>query len=127
MTIIVSGVAIGQWKSVTKNGGNLTKVEAETKILQAIILGKPVFMYKSNDYIIRYFDLNILISSTGVVLTVWRHEQAGFIHVSEGFKNSFKQHYGGYNDYKVLAESKHHVIMCGGFKIPKQGKGVFKK
>lgn len=119
--IVISGVAIGQWRNSTNKGLLLSKKETEDKIKRAIILGKPMFMYKSGDYIVKYYDLNILVSSSGIVLTVWRHhDQNTYVKISENAKNNLKS---GLLDIKSLAYAKHELILGGEFNMQRQGDG----
>lgn len=68
----VSGVAIGQWNDICKKkeGAHRTKY----KLHRAIVLGRVVHVYVSKDYIVRYHDLNILVSHIGLIMMVWRDQ-----------------------------------------------------
>lgn len=121
-SITISGVAIGQWRNSTKKGSGLGKAEAEGKIKLAIILGKPLFMYKTGDYIVKYHDLNILISREGNVLTIWRHEdKSTYVYASGSVKTNLKKKSLKEIDHLVL--SKHELIVNGHFKLQHQGVG----
>lgn len=121
-SIIISGVAIGQWRNSTKKGLGLKKNEAEDKIKRAIILGKPVFMYKTGDYIIKYHDLNILVSRDGIVLTIWRHhDKSSYVYTSESSKAKYKSMPS--RDVENFLLSKHELVIGGHFKMQHQGVG----
>lgn len=119
--LIVSGVAIGQWKNLTRHGKTLKKQELEEKIKKAIILGKPMFMYKTGDYIIRYYDINILVSSSGIVLTVWKHvDNSTYVFVDEKSKDNLKD---GLLNIDDMAYARHEIIKKGEYKMKSQGVG----
>lgn len=113
--IIVSGVAVGQWKEITSKGRKYSKDEIEDKIKRAIILGKPVHIYKSGDYIIKYYDINILLSASGIVLTVWKHNcQKTYIAVDEVAKRVLLS---GVLNVEMTAYAKHELVLNGEYKV----------
>lgn len=115
----VSGVAIGQWRDITIKGAETTKVEAEAKILRALVLGKPVFVYKSGEVIVRYHNINIMINPQGIITTVWRHTGYKPKQVSESKKQVLKSK--SRKELENIALKKFESIMNGEFKIKKQG------
>jgi hypothetical protein len=68
----ISGIAIGQWNAncKKKEGTHRTKY----KIHRAIVLGNVTHVYMSKDYVVRYYDMNILVSHTGLVMMVWKDQ-----------------------------------------------------
>jgi hypothetical protein len=66
----VSGVAIGQWNSVCKKKEGRRRTLY--KIYRAIVMGTVSHIYPTGDYIVRYYDVNLLVSKKGMVLTVWK-------------------------------------------------------
>lgn len=101
----ISGVAIGQWN------GNCRKQEGNSrtqyKILRAIVMGKVTHIYSNGGYIVRYYDINVLVSSEGLVLTLWkdsntpqhtidpkiRHEYDRVTSVKENIRRANGKHY----------------------------------
>lgn len=68
--MIISGVAIGQWNQVCNKKEGVRRTSY--KIHRAIVLGKMTHNYPDGSYIVRYYDLNILVNYNGYVMTVWR-------------------------------------------------------
>lgn len=116
--IRVSGVSIGQWKNLCKKDGNSSTEVVKEKILRAVVLGKPNFKYDTKDYILRYYDLNILVSRKGLVLTVWRHigtkKGSKPVEILEEFKESVKNYISS-EELQLLANEKHRDIIAGEF------------
>lgn len=85
----ISGVAIGQFLgNVKKKEG---KRRTEYKIHRAIVLGKLTHVYNSGDYIVRYYDLNLLISKQGIVLTIWRDATRKEHYINPKIKDSYDE------------------------------------
>jgi hypothetical protein len=104
----ISGVAIGQWNSLSKKKEGI--VRTRYKINRAVVMGKVSHIYKSKDYIIRYFDLNILVSNMGMVLTIWRDRNTPKHQVHE----SIKVKYDNENTNKqnlINANLKHRRVL----------------
>lgn len=76
MTFRVTGVAIGEWNKncKIKNSRYMTIY----KILRAYFLGAVSHKFEDGNYIVRYFNINILVSKDGAVLTVWRDNTRPF-------------------------------------------------
>lgn len=87
LIMIISGVAIGQWKSCCKkyNKSKETKV-IKQKIERAVHLGQVTHIYRDSSYIVRYYDLNFLVSNQEEVMTIWRDTTTPIVKVSERLK-----------------------------------------
>ncbi|MCR8994582.1 hypothetical protein [Brevibacillus laterosporus] len=104
----ISGVALGQWNQICKKKEGVRRTTY--KIYRAISMGEMSHIYASGDYIVRYQDINLLISKTGLVLTVWRDT------ITPNYKISdrVKKHYDDTVTYKaniIKAEFKHLGII----------------
>lgn len=85
--MIVSGIAIGQWNQICRKKEGIRRTRY--KILRAFVMGRLSHTYKSKDYIVRYCDLNLLVSHTGVIMTVWRDKSTPNVIVDEEFKTKY--------------------------------------
>lgn len=83
----ISGVAIGQWNQICKKKEGIRRTKY--KIYRAIVMGKVAHIYASKDYITRYYDMNILVSHTGLVLTVWRDNATEQFKICEKLKAKY--------------------------------------
>jgi hypothetical protein len=104
----VSGVAIGQWNANCKNKEGRRRTIY--KILRAIVMGKVSHVYRTKDYIVRYHDLNILVSNKGIVLSVWRDKTRKQHFVPETFKEQYDYKYTFKQNIKN-AIKKHKIIL----------------
>jgi hypothetical protein len=110
----ISGIAIGQWNANCKNqeGQHRTKY----KIHRAIVFGNVSHVYQSKDYVIRYYDMNILISHTGIVMMVWRDQSRPVCF----FDESDKVHYDSVtsNKQNISNANKKHGTIVRNIKYP---------
>lgn len=83
----ISGIAIGQWNQICRKQG--TVGEINYKIHRAIVLGDVSHVYHSGDYIVRYYDLNIMVSRTNLVMTVWRDIMTKPFYIDEEVKAEY--------------------------------------
>lgn len=104
----ISGVALGQWNQICKKKEGIRRTQY--KIYRAIVMGNVAHTYMSDDYVIRYYDMNILVSHTGLVLTVWRDtETAPYV-----IGHKTKARYDAATTHKEnirKANAKHSMIM----------------
>jgi hypothetical protein len=83
----VSGVAIGQWNQICKKKEGIRRTIY--KIFRAIVMGKVSHVYKTGDYIVRYYDMNVLVSRTGLVLTVWRDTETEIHNIPQSIREKY--------------------------------------
>lgn len=87
--MIVSGVAIGQWNQICKKKEGVRRTKY--KIIRAFVMGKLSHVYTTKDYIIRYADLNLLVSRSGVIMTVWRDKVNRNVIIDEKIKKQYDE------------------------------------
>lgn len=119
----ISGIAVGQWNAnVRKKEG---KHRTKYKIRRAIVLGNVSHVYDSNDYVVRYHDMNLLVSHTGIVMMVWKDNSRPVHFVSEeikteydevmshkqNIKNSCKKHWKNVKSNKTFYDKKENNDM----------------
>ncbi|MCY9757740.1 hypothetical protein M5X00_26280 [Paenibacillus alvei] len=83
----VSGVALGQWNRICKKKEGIRRTVY--KINRAIVMGNVAHVYETKDYIIRYHDMNILVSNKSLVLTVWRDRETDPFTIQEELKAEY--------------------------------------
>ena len=89
--VIVSGVARGQWKQLCKGYYNCDDIQlVEDKIIRAYYLGKIAYIYDNKNYIVRYYDINLLISENEIQ-TLWRDITSPSVFVDENVKRKYDQ------------------------------------
>lgn len=103
----VSGVAIGQWNEINKNKSS--KRKTTYKINRAIVMGTLSHSYSSGDYIIRYYNINLLISKTGEVLTLWKDDTRKPHHVPNSVRLAYDIE-TSYKENMLKADSKHRTV-----------------
>lgn len=113
----ISGVAIGQWNQNCKNKEGIRRTSY--KIHRAIVMGKVSHMYMNGDYIIRYHDLNLLISTDGIVMTVWRDGSTKPHTISQEVKDKYDTETT--HKTNIMKANKKH---CG---IVKRGREGYEK
>jgi hypothetical protein len=104
----ISGVALGQWNSICKKKEGVRRTRY--KIYRAIAMGKVSHVYESGDYIIRYYDINVLVSKTGLILTVWRDNSRELHYI----RRKTKENYDETTTYKqnlINAMKKHKSVL----------------
>lgn len=104
----ISGVSLWQWNQICKKKEGIRRTTY--KIFRAISMGKVAHIYASGDYIIRYQDINLLISKTGLVLTLWRDTTTP----NHKIHHKVKEHYDATMTHKMnilKATLKHRGIV----------------
>lgn len=104
----ISGVAIGQWNQICKKKEGIRRTTY--KIHRAIVMGKVTLKYPTGDYIVRYHDLNLLVSKAGIVYVVWRDIEAE----KHTIKDKVKMKYVARTTHKEnikLANERHRKIV----------------
>ncbi|OME54039.1 hypothetical protein BSK59_15775 [Paenibacillus odorifer] len=104
----ISGVAIGQWNQICKKKEGIRRTQY--KIYRAIVMGNVAHTYASKDYIIRYHDMNILVSHTGLVLTIWRDSNTDTITIVDKVKAKYDAKTTHKQNIKK-ANAKHSYIL----------------
>lgn len=82
-----TGIARGQWNNLCKKKVK-DIAELDQKILRAYALGEITHVYKTGEYIVRYYDLNLLCNSTNI-LTIWRDKSRPRILISSEAKHKY--------------------------------------
>lgn len=101
----VSGIAIGQWNANCKKKEGARRTIY--KIHRAIVFGNVSHVFESKDYVVRYYDMNILVSHTGLVMMVWRDQTRPNYFVSEEEKAAYNAVTTHKENIKK-ANQKHH-------------------
>ncbi|TVX86116.1 hypothetical protein FPZ44_24075 [Paenibacillus agilis] len=73
-------------------------------------MGNVAHTYMSKDYIIRYHDMNILVSRTGLILTIWRDSVSNPIMVYDEEKAEYDAS-TTHKENKIKANHRHKDIM----------------
>lgn len=105
--MFISGVAIGQWNNICKNKEG--KRRTVYKITRAICVGDITHVFPSRAYIVRYYDLNLLVDHTGCVMTVWRDISRPSVEINEEFKKLFDNLYT-HNEVLEMATDIHSAV-----------------
>jgi len=105
--VYVSGIAIGQWNQICKRREG--KRRTIYKIARAISLGTVSHVFNSNDYIVRYHDINLLVDRTGCVMVVWRDRSRPLVKIDEKIKAIFDAFYS-YREALGMANEIHKEI-----------------
>jgi hypothetical protein len=83
----VSGVARGQWYNLTKKKEKDVKM-VNYKIERAVKLGQIAHVYPTGEYIVRYYNLNIMVNGDDI-LTIWRDRSRPMVNVLEKSKKMY--------------------------------------
>lgn len=103
----VSGVAIGEWNSICVKKND--KYWTQFKLLRAYLTGKISHYYPDGNYIMRYQNLNLLVSKDGIILTVWRDNSREFVKVKESTKNYIDENYS-LRTLRIKSYRKHNTV-----------------
>ncbi|MGE6227600.1 hypothetical protein [Paenibacillus chitinolyticus] len=104
----ISNNAIKKWNAVCKKKGN--KRRTIYKIARAICLGDVVAVLANRGYLIRYFDLNIVINKHGRVVDVGRVCSMPLCEVDKQFKAGFRKEFT-HRDALWLLKQIHKTTM----------------
>ena len=86
----ISQVAISQWKQLCKDHVNTHPSIVDLKVEKAVVLGQVKHIYRNGNRIIRYHDLNLLVSNNEVQ-TIWRDSTTPTVNVSEKLKEAYER------------------------------------
>ena len=88
--MLVSRMAINQWKQLCKRHANTSSNIVALKIDRACALGQVKYIYKNGNKVIRYHDLNILVAGDEAQV-IWRDNTVPNVDVSDELKEMYDE------------------------------------